>query len=131
MKIDSMFGVLVFFVCFMTLSSSFLALAQYNSGRQAQADAERDAEASVDKAFWFTAGCFGGPIGLVGAYTYHRPLPSVQLLGKSATYVAFYADAYRAKAQEVQTVHAGMGCVLTVGLPMILTMLQFQRGRFR
>ena len=132
MKIHSMFGVLVFFVCLMTSSSSFLALAEYNGVRaKAISDAKRDAEASVHKGFWFTAGCLGGPLGLVGAYTYHRPLPSVQLLGKSATYVAFYADTYRAKAQEVQTLHAQMGFGVMVGIPMFLLMLQFQRGRFR
>ena len=77
---------------------------------QAIADAKRDAEASVNSEFWATVGCFIGFLGIFAAETYHPPVPTVPLLGKSAEYTAFYTDTYRAETQKLQSTPATIGC---------------------
>ena len=124
MKINSMFQTLVFFVTLMTFSMSFPTFAQRTDVQvQAIQDAERDAKASVTASVWFLTGCIGGFFGYITAYTYHHPVPTVPLLGKSPEYVASYTDTYRAKTHELQSRYALNGCVIGAAVPLCLTAL--------
>lgn len=121
MKIKSMFQTLVLFVTLMTFSMSFPTFAQMTGvQRQAIQDAKRHAEASVNTDVWFLTGCIGSFFGYITAYTYHHPVPTVPLLGKSPEYVASYTDTYRAKTHELQSRSALYGCMTGVGVQFCL-----------
>ncbi len=119
MKIYSMFHVLTLLIVCLTFSMPLLTLAQENAvepalSEQAQAiqDAERDANANVNRPMWFMFGCLFSGIGLLAPYFYQQPPPAAALLGKSSTYVAYYTDTYKRKTQNLQFAAAGTGCVL-------------------
>ena len=119
-----MFRVLVVFMVFLVLGIPFVSFPQWNQVQdQAVSDAKRDAKASVDKTLWFLAGCFGGFFGVVTASTYHHPVPTVSLLGKSPEYVAFYTDTYISEARDIQADMAFAGCSAAIGIPVFLTVL--------
>ena len=106
----SLFHTLVFMVTVLTFSMPFVTLAQQNALQaKAIADAEKDAAIHVDTTRWFWRGCFGG----VGALTqiYQPSLPALRLLGKSPEYTAYYTDAYKAKATELQSSAVKKGCI--------------------
>ena len=124
MKIDSTFHVLVLFVTLLMFSMPCVLLAQTHSVQtQAISDARRDAEASADQGLWFLAGCFGSFFGYLGANTYHRPVPTVPLLGKSPEYVAFYTDTYVARTRELQSRQALRGCLIGAGVQFAILFL--------
>ena len=86
---------------------------------EAKADAEYDAEDDVNAALWLSAGgvlgvagtCLLGTVAVAGAYLY-QPVPPVdRLLGKSAEYVNFYTDAYKARMRRLQLVAATKGAL--------------------
>lgn len=112
MKIKSIFHISVFFTAVMVFSMPFVTVAQQQSVQaEAVADAERAAAADVNTTLWFLGGCVGGVIVLIIANV-HKPFPpAASLLGKSPEYVAFYTDAYRAKASTIQTSQAVKGCI--------------------
>lgn len=120
MKTSSTFHISVLFMAVMIFCAPFVTFAQWEitqtERERAVLAAWRDAETSVDKGLWFLAGCFGNFFGYLTASTYHRPIPTVPLLGKSPEYVASYTDAYRAKTSELQMANARigvcLGCVL-------------------
>ena len=123
MKIKSIFHVSVFLMVFLVFSMPFVSFAQWNQVQeQAMSEAKRDAQASVDKQLWFWAGCFGGFFGVFGANTYHHPIPTVPLLGKSPEYVAFYTDTYIVETRDIQSDMAALGCGVGVGIPIFLSM---------
>lgn len=138
MKRGSIFHVSVFLFAVLVFSMPFVSLAQrsvtgMSSRAQAQAisDAERDAEASVNKSVWFLAGCFGNILGFLTAQTYDRPVPTVPLLGKSPEYVAFYTDAYRKKTKQIQVSSVVPGCVgscILYAIPFIAAMIQIEES---
>ena len=72
--------------------------------------AEQDATMDTNGTLWFAAGCLGGVIGLLAAYAIQPNPPASKLVGKSPTYVATYTDCYRAKAKNIQTHKALLGC---------------------
>ena len=101
-----------FLMVVLILNSPFVSLAQQNSVRSgAEAAAERDAAAQVNKSLWFFGGCLGGILVIIIANVHEPSLPASSLLGKSPEYVSFYTDAYRAKARNIQTSQAIRGCV--------------------
>ena len=120
MKISSTFQISVLFMAVLIFCAPFVTFAQWEMAQTEQQRAvlaaRRDAEASVNKGVWFLAGCFGNFFGYLTASTYHRPIPTVPLLGKSPEYVAYYTDAYRAETSELQRANARigvcLGCVL-------------------
>ena len=87
----------------------FVTFAQQNA-LQAKAivDAEKDAAINVDTTRWFWRGCFGGVSALTQIY--QPSLPALRLLGKSPEYTAYYTDAYKAKATELQSTAVKNGC---------------------
>ena len=121
MKIKSIFHALVLFMAVLMLGIPVASVAQYHNSMQQQAiaDAKRDAEASVRLDLWATAGCLGGFFGVLTAVTYHRPVPTVPLLGKSAEYTAFYTDTYRAETQRLQVTPASIGCAVGTVISML------------
>ena len=111
MRMISLFHTLVFMVTVLTFSVPFVTLAQQNALQaEAIADAEKDAAIDVDTTRWFWGGCFGG----VGALTQIEPSPPAsRLIGKSPEYTAYYTDAYKAKASELQSSAARNGFITT------------------
>ena len=93
-------------------STPFVTLAQQNSVRaEAEAAAERDAEARTNKPVWFLLGCVGGIFTVAVVYFIEPSIPAGALLGKSPEYVAFYTDAYISKARSIQMQVALGGCI--------------------
>ena len=117
MKMRSTFHVWVLVMTGLTFSMPLVTLAQQASVQaEAVAAGEKDAEAEVNKTLWFAAGCFLTVLGVVGAYVIEPSPPASRLLGKSPEYVAFYTDAYKAKARNIQVRPALIGCAITGGL---------------
>ena len=129
MKIRSTFHVLVFLMAVLTFSLPFITFAQQAAvqaeQRKAIADAERDAEARVNKGLWFGVGCLTAVIGTVLAYSLPPTPPAEQLIGKSPEYVDFYTQAYQAKAKSIQGRSAAIGCGITAGTAVITYGLLF------
>lgn len=135
MKIGLTFQVLVFFVTLLTFSMPFVSLAQSSTPssseiqRQAALDAIRKAETSVNQRLWFWTGCFGTFFGYLTANTYHHPVPTVPLLGKSPEYVASYTDTYITETRKLQSQYALNGCMLgaalQICLPITFTLLTY------
>ena len=119
MKIRSTFHVLALLMAVLIFSMPVVTFAQQAAAeaeqRKAIADAERDAEARVNKGLWFGVGCLTTVIGTVLAYSLPPTPPAQQLVGKSPEYVNFYTEAYKAKAKSVQGRSALIGAGITLG----------------
>ena len=117
--LKSRFKILVFLMAMLTFSMPFVTFTQQNS-LQAEAivAAERDAQADVNKGLWFLGGCLGGAVVPMIAYVVELPPPVTRLLGKSPEYVAFYTDAYKAKAKTLR-VQGALGGFIISGLVMV------------
>lgn len=128
MKINTTFHVLVFLMAVLTLSMSFITLAQQNSMEaQITAVAEADANRDVNKPLWFGTGCLLSgltflpllgwyslllpPVGLAGTYFYQPDPPFSRLMGKSPEYVDAYTQTYKSKRGNIQVRWASAGCV--------------------
>lgn len=120
MKRGLLFHTLVVLMLGLSLNMSLLCLAQQNSvALQAKSDAEYDAEDDVNTTLWLSAGgilgvagtCLLGAVAVGGAYVYQPVPPADRLLGKSAEYVNFYADAYKARMRRLQLVAATKGAL--------------------
>ena len=111
--LKSRFKILAFSMAMLTFSMPFVTFAQQNS-LQAETivAAERDAQADVNKGFWFLGGCLGGFVGPMIAYGVELPPPVTRLLGKSPEYVALYTNAYEAKAKTLRVKSALGGCIV-------------------
>ncbi len=120
MKRGLLFHTLVVLMLGLSLNMSLLCLAQQNSvALQAKSDAEYDAEDDVNTTLWLSAGgilgvagtCLLGAVAVGGAYVYQPVPPADRLLGKSAEYVNFYVDAYKARMRRLQLVAATKGAL--------------------
>ena len=120
MKRGLLFHTLVVLMLGLSLNMSLLCLAQQNSvALQAKSDAEYDAEDDVNTTLWLSAGgilgvagtCLLGAFAVGGAYVYQPVPPADRLLGKSAEYVNFYVDAYKARMRRLQLVAATKGAL--------------------
>ena len=113
-KLKSPLQLLALLMAILTFSMPFVTFAQQNS-LQAEAivAGERDAQADVNTGLWFLAGCCGTAVGVIVAYAVEPVPPATRLLGKSPEYVAFYTDAYTAKAKSLQANSALGGCVVS------------------
>ena len=110
MRMISLFHTLVFMVTVLTFSMPFVTLAQQNALQaEAIADAEKDAAINVNTTRWFWTGCFGGVSALTQVY--EPSPPASRLIGKSPEYTAYYTDAYKAKASELQSSAVRKGCI--------------------
>ena len=132
MKRGLLFHVLVASMLVLSLNLSLQCLAQQNSvALDAKVDAEFDAEDDVNTALWLGAGgilgtagsCLLGAVAVGGAYVY-QPIPSAErLLGKSAEYVSFYTDTYKASVRRLQLVAATKGALGGSAVFFLLGML--------
>ncbi len=114
------FQLLAVLMVVLSVSLPMWCFAQQDSvALEAKADAEYDAEDDVNAALWLSAGgvlgvagtCLLGTVAVAGAYLY-QPVPPVdRLLGKSAEYVNFYTDAYKARMRRLQLVAATKGAL--------------------
>ncbi|MXZ00490.1 hypothetical protein F4Y93_07515 [Candidatus Poribacteria bacterium] len=120
MKRGLLFHTLVVLMLGLSLNVSLQCVAQQNSvALKAKADAEYDAEDDVNTALWLSAGgvlgvagtCLLGAVAVGGAYLYQPVPPADRLLGKSAEYVNFYTDAYKARMRRLQLVAATKGAL--------------------
>ena len=116
MRIRSTFHISVLFMVMLVLSIPLATLAQQVSVQaEAVVAAEAAAEADVQKILWFAAGCFLPVLGVVAGYVIAPSPPSSKFLGKPPEYVAFYTDAYQAKAKNLQGRSALIGTGACVG----------------
>ena len=119
MKKGLLFHALVVLVLGLVWSMPLQCLAQQQNSvaLAAKTDAEYDAEDDVNTALWLVAGGILGTAGsfllgsvaMGGAYIYQPVPPAERLLGKSAEYVSFYTDAYKARILRLQLVAAIKG----------------------
>ena len=118
MKRGVIFQVLAVLLFTLNLDLSVQCFAQQSSvALDAKRDAAYDAEDDVNTALWLAAGgilgtagsCLLGSIAIGGAYVYQPVPPAERLLGKSAEYVSFYTDAYKAHIRSLQLVAATKG----------------------
>ena len=130
----------LFMIC-LIFTAPFVALAQQGPVNfEAKAAAEHDARSDVNELLWFGAGCLlsGGTLlalrilgesqrisegtllgtacllngaGIAGVYLYQPAPPPSRLLGKSAEYLNFYADAYQTEAGRIQSRWATVGYI--------------------
>ena len=130
MKITSMFHVLTFLTATLIFSVPLMVLAQevplpemsmpIPEEAKAIADAQRDAEAHLNKPLWFAVGCFlPMGVGLLVPYFHQKTPPAAALLGKSPTYVAHYTDTYKRQSQSHQFQSAAMGCLIGTGVSVV------------
>lgn len=120
MKRGVIFQILAVLVVALSVSMPMRCLAQQSSvAFKAKADAEYDAEDDVNTALWLSTGgilgvagtCLLGAVAVGGAYVYQPVPPADRLLGKSAEYVNFYTDAYKARMRRLQLVAAAKGAL--------------------
>ena len=118
MKKGVIFQLFAVLMVALSVNMPFWCFAQQNSvALDAKTDAEYDAEDDVNTALWLAAGgvlgtagsCLLGSIAIGGAYVYQPVPPAERLLGKSAAYVSFYTDAYKAHIRRLQVVAATKG----------------------
>ena len=106
-------------IALLTFSTPFVTFAQQNSLQmEAIVAAERDAQNDVNKGLWFLGGCLSGVVVPMIAYGVELAPPVTRLLGKSPEYVAFYTDAYKAKAKTLRVKSALGGCIVN-GLAIV------------
>ena len=106
-------------IALLTFSTPFATFAQQNSLQmEAIVAAERDAQNDVNKGLWFLGGCLSGVVVPMIAYGVELAPPVTRLLGKSPEYVAFYTDAYKAKAKTLRVKSALGGCIVN-GLAIV------------
>ena len=106
-------------IALLTFSTPFVTFAQQNSLQmEAIVAAERDAQADVNNGLWFLGGCLSGVVVPMIAYGVELAPPVTRLLGKSPEYVAFYTDAYKAKAKTLRVKSALGGCIVN-GLAIV------------
>lgn len=120
MKKGVIFQLLAGLMVALSVGMPMRCFAQQNSvALKAKADAEYDAEDDVNTAMWLSAGgvlgiagtCLLGAVAVGGAYVYQPVPPADRLLGKSAEYVNFYMDAYKARMRRLQLVAATKGAL--------------------
>ncbi len=111
--------ILALLTAMLTFSMPFVTFAQQNLQMEAIVAAERDAQNDVNKGLWFVGGCLGGVAVPMIVYGVELAPPVTRLLGKSPEYVAFYTDAYKAKAKTLRVKSALGGCIVN-GLAMVV-----------
>ena len=135
MKKGLLFYILAVLMCALSLNMPLQGFAQQNSvALAAKTDAEYDAEDDVNTALWLVAGgilgtagsCLLGSVAMGGAYIYQPVPPAERLLGKSAEYVNFYTDAYRARIRRLQSVAALKGAAGGSAVFFLLGMLNIK-----
>ncbi len=130
MRINSMFHVFTFLTATLIFSAPLMGLAQEAPLREmpmpiseeakATADAQRDAEAHLNKPMWFAIGCFlPMGVGLLVPYFHQKTPPASALLGKSPVYVAHYTDTYKRQSQSLQFQSAATGCLVGTGVSVV------------
>ena len=120
MKRGIIFQILTVLMVVLSVEMPLRCFGQQDSvALKAKADAEYDAEDDVNTALWLSAGgvlgvagtCLLGTVAVGGAYVYQPVPPADRLLGKSAEYVNFYTDAYKARMRRLQLVAATKGAL--------------------
>ena len=93
--------------------------------RQAEIDAEQDAQTDTNKLIWVIAGFVGNFIGVLIAYIYQPEPRASQFLEKPEAYTAFYKDTYKTKARSIQLTYALIGLAILVGGGIIVNLIIF------
>ena len=119
-KLKNPFQILALLMAGLMFSMPFVTFAQQNSLQmEAIVAAERDAQNDVNQFMWFAGtfalsavgGCLLGSVGIIGSSIYQPSPPASRFIGKSAEYIAFYTEAYKAKVQDHQLRASALGCV--------------------
>ena len=135
MKRGLLFHALVVLMLGVVWRMPLQCFAQQNSvALDAKTDAEYDAEDDVNTVLWLAAGgilgtagsCLLGSVALGAAYVYQPVPPAERLLGKSAEYVSFYTDAYKARIRRLQLVAALKGTAGGSAVFFLLGMLNIK-----
>ena len=79
--------------------------------QQADADARRDAEQDVSTISWGIGGFFCGVCAIAYVYINEPQVPAAQLVGKSASYVTLYTDAYNREVKKQRFQATMIGCL--------------------
>ena len=93
--------------------------------RQAEIDAEQDAQTDTNKLIWLIAGFIGNFIGILIAYIYQPEPRASQFLEKPEAYTAFYKDSYKIKARSIQLTYALIGFAILVAGGVIINLVIF------
>jgi hypothetical protein len=80
----------------------------------ARNDALVDAEAEVNVALWFAAGCMLNVFGVLIAYAVEPSPSGARIIGRDPAYVSTYVTTYRNHASSLQGRSAVYGCVSLV-----------------
>jgi hypothetical protein len=91
----------------------------------ATAQGTQDAEADLNGAIWFLAGCGLTWIGIIIAYVVDPVPPASRMMGKSPEYVVAYTAAYKAAGKSAQAHQAIIGCVVNVAVSLALLAVFF------
>ena len=102
-------------------------IGKTTDGMQAIRDATRDAQ-QADTRIWALVGCFGGVLGIAGAYALTPAVLPIKLLGKSPEYVTYYTQTYQQAIINQRPQNAALGCVGGYAAMVVfyLTLLQSQ-----
>ena len=121
MKIDSTFQVLVLFIAVLVFSTPMIALAQQDSElADAVATAEQDTKANVNQRAWSVVGFLCGSPTVIVDFTMQPPPPAARFVGKSSEYIRIYTQTEKAKALNLQTGPATLGCLAgLLALPLV------------
>lgn len=126
-RLLKVFTILLCFMMFVTPIINVLAqtktMNQEPSYAEIQAQAEADAREDESGVGYGIGGFFCGIFGWLFAQLSSPDVPATRLIGKSANYVAIYAEAYKRKAKSVRTTAACIGWAIgsTVSLIIILS----------
>jgi hypothetical protein len=109
--------------CLLAAGYTKAQLAQYWTGvcKAAQKDAEKD----TNTMLWVGAGCLITWIGLLLAYFITPSLPEERLVGKNSAYVSQYTKCYTAKARDLMTGNAWLGCGIGAGVEVVIMIVYF------
>ena len=106
--------------CAVVLVAPAVVIAQADECSQGRADGERDGEGNV---LWGLAGLGCCLLGVGAAYFIDATPDASALLGKSSEYAMCYTEAYQDKARGKNAMYAGIGCVVSAGLWLLLSAL--------
>jgi hypothetical protein len=110
---------LIYLILSLTLPVQLLG-DEGQSQNTAKIEAERDANADVNKACWIGAGMTLIGVGIAMMWQSSSPDPGV-FAGKSPEYIRAYTDAYGSRVQRIQSLYSLIGCGISSAVSCIFT----------
>ena len=89
------------------------------------AEAEAQAMLDTNGTLWLAIGCLLGVIGYLIAMVVTPSPPGAAFIGQSPDYIAAYTSSYQGKAKSIQQGKALIGCLVGVGVEVVLYFLLF------